>query len=254
MSLLYRLRRSVALFVCPEMGAEARLKASLADARTMRAPAVVPAPDAATLAQAERPSYSSFMAALADFHFRAERPPFIQSYRYAFRRASECGWAAPSAAVARRWIAPRRALRPIIPTWDRDPALEAAVARFAEEPANREQLEGEDFIYWDGQSLRFAIVRLPARFRFNTPLHPLAEPMQSAVRQRQAARPSGVYQDLELAIAHISGTADRFTAVIDVLADRRAANLAVGGDDSVFLGIVAAQTVMITLPVAGGRK
>ncbi|MCL4065894.1 hypothetical protein M3484_04875 [Pseudomonas sp. GX19020] len=38
MPLLYRLRRSVALFVCPELSAESRLKATLAEARKMRAP------------------------------------------------------------------------------------------------------------------------------------------------------------------------------------------------------------------------
>ena len=38
MPLLYRLRRSVALFVCPELSAESRLKATMAEARKMRAP------------------------------------------------------------------------------------------------------------------------------------------------------------------------------------------------------------------------
>lgn len=42
MPLLYRLRRSVALFVCPELSAEARVKATLDEARKMRAPAAAP--------------------------------------------------------------------------------------------------------------------------------------------------------------------------------------------------------------------
>lgn len=39
MPLFYRLRRSVALFVCPELSAEARVKATLAEARKLCAPA-----------------------------------------------------------------------------------------------------------------------------------------------------------------------------------------------------------------------
>ena len=42
MPLFYRLRRSVALIVCPELSAESRLKATLAEARAMRVGGFVP--------------------------------------------------------------------------------------------------------------------------------------------------------------------------------------------------------------------
>lgn len=58
----------------------------------------------------------------------------------------------------------------------------------------------------------------------------------------------------EAAITRVTAATAPFGAVVEIIKDRRLANAVAGGNDEVFLGLVAAQTAMITLPVGGGRK
>ncbi|WP_283178745.1 DNA-binding domain-containing protein [Gemmobacter sp. 24YEA27] len=81
------------------------------------------------------------MGALVTVHFRQERPPFSASYRETARLAQHFGWAIPAQKAARRWIAPKRMLRSVIPHWDRDHAFEAAVREFAQKSIGREQID-----------------------------------------------------------------------------------------------------------------
>ncbi len=49
-------------------------------------------------------SYDAFMATLRAYHCRPMRPPFAESYRYAWREAHLRGWDCPSASTASRLL------------------------------------------------------------------------------------------------------------------------------------------------------
>lgn len=260
MSLLYRLRRSVALFICPEMGVEDRLKAMRSDfgmlAAAVPASSPLPAGLAGELGLDDQITYAAFMATLVGYHFRPEHPTFNDSYRYASKIAQDFGWPVPAHKKARRWITPQRALRVSIPDWDRDPAFEAAVKQFAEDPANCPPLDFDGYIYWDGRDLRFVRPeRLSARFRFRAPPYASHEPRQSADRQSPAARRGndqelGIAERLYEAFGHVKTADNSWQAMLDVLAERRERNLQLGGDDKEMSLAIAMQVGRFSLPVA----